>query len=152
MAVFAIEKFASAYPEAQDLLKLHWEEIAPYRDLLTLNPNVATYEAHEAKEGICVITAREAGKIIGYIVMLIHPHLHYKHVLMATDDIHFIHPDYRKGRTGLQLLTFAEREMKKRGVKLMALRTKVNSNHGVLFEHLGYNAQDVVYTKRLDGD
>lgn len=147
--IFCIEPFSECYPEAQELLRLHWDEIAPYRDLFTLNPNVELYEAAEKAGGIVIITARQSGALIGYIVMMLHKHMHYQHVLVATDDIHFIHPDHRKGRVGLHLIAAAEREMKRRGAGMMTLRTKVDHNHGLLFEHLGYDAQDVVYTKRL---
>lgn len=148
--LFNVEPFSSVYPEASELLRLHWEEVAPYKDLLTLNPDMQMYRTLEEQGRIVVVTARRLGELIGYVVMMLHAHHHYSHVLTATEDIHFLHPDHRKGSLGLRLIAAAEAEMAARGVRVMTLRTKVTHNHGLLFERLGYQPQDIVYTKRLD--
>ncbi len=147
---FAVEKFSDTVVEASELLRLHYAEIAPYQDLFKLNPDIATYMKLQATGILYIVTARSAGKLVGYVSLIVKEHVHYKDVLMATDDIHFLHPDWRKGGTGLRMLKFAEQKMREMGVKVMALRTKVASNHGVLFERLGYEPMDVVYLKRLD--
>jgi hypothetical protein len=41
---FAVEHFADVWPEADQLTRLHWEEIANNKGLLTLNPDVEKYE------------------------------------------------------------------------------------------------------------
>ncbi len=146
---FAVEDFSSFYSEALDLLRLHWEEIAPYKELLALNPDLDMYKTLDVQGKLVVITARAAGALVGYIVLIITAHHHYSHVLMATEDIHFLHPAYRKGLAGLRLIRAGEAEMKRRRVQLIALRTKVASDHGLLMRRLGYDAQDVVYTKLL---
>ena len=150
--VFAVEKFAVAYADAVNLLHLHWDEVAPYKDLLLLNPDLLRYQQLEASGALHVVTARLDGLLIGYIVMIVSPHLHYRHVLIATDDIHFIHPEYRKGSLGSRLIISAEKLMKNLGAKIMVLRTKANNSHGLLFERMGYTALDITYSKRLDGD
>lgn len=147
--IFAVEKFSDAYPEAKELLELHWDEVAPYKELLTVNPDLQMYETLERAGKLCVITARHMGKLIGYVVMMLHAHHHYSHVLVAVEDIHFLHADYRKGSAGLRLLAAAEIEMVRRGAQVMMLRTKVSHDHGLLFTRLGYVAQDIIYTKKI---
>jgi GNAT superfamily N-acetyltransferase len=149
--VFAVESFAAFYADAANLLRLHWDEVAPHKELLTLNPDLDAYDRLEKLGMLCVVTARQASELIGYVLLTMHNHHHYKHVKIATDDIHFLHPLQRKGSLGSRLIAAAEEEMKKRGVQLMAMRTKVASNHGRLFERRGYVAQDLIYTKRLGG-
>lgn len=148
-AIFCIEKFSDVYPEAHELLKQHWQEIAPYQDLFVLNPNTHFYLDTEKRGALFIVTARLNAKLIGYVVMIVAPHAHYKDVLMATDDIHFLHKDYRKSRIGLGMFRAAEGFMKDRGVKVMMLRTKAKHDHGAIFERMGYDLQDLVYTKRL---
>ena len=148
--VFALEKFSDTIVEASELLRLHYAEIAPFKDLFKLNPDVVTYIKLQAAGILHIVTARSNGKLIGYVSLIVKEHIHYKDVLMATDDIHFLHPDWRKGGTGLRMLRFAEQKMREKGVKVMALRTKIASNHGVLFERLGFEPMDVVYLKRLN--
>ncbi len=147
---YAVELFSKTYAEAEALLRLHYDEIAPYRDLFKLNPDVDTYLKLEAAGVLHIITARNDAKLIGYVSMIVKEHIHYRDVLMATDDIHFLHKDYRHGFAGIRMLRFAEQEMRKLGVKVMALRAKVASNHGLLFQRLGFEPMDVVYLKRLD--
>lgn len=150
--VFAVEPFEIVFPEALDLLKLHYDEIAPFKDIFKLNPDLAYYRSADLAGNLCIVTARFETILIGYIVMVIRHHIHYKDTLVATDDIHFIHPFYRRGSLGLRLISAAEKEMRKRKVRIMTLRTKVEANHGLLFERLGYAAMDKVYSKRLTGD
>lgn len=147
--VFAVETFDASYPEASNLLQLHYEEIAPHQDIFKLNPNLAVYRRMDAAGSLCIVTARASGALVGYIVMMINRHLHYHDTLVATDDIHFIHPLYRKGSLGLRLIAAAEKEMIARKVKVMILRTKAASNHGLLFERLGFAPLDIVYSKAL---
>lgn len=150
-AAFAVENFSDVYEEAFELLQIHYEEIAPYKHIFKLNPDLGYYRALAQSGNLCIVTARNSSVLIGYIVMLIKQHIHYKDTLVATDDIHFIHPAYRKGSLGSRLMLAAEKEMLKRHVKIMFLRTKAASNHGVLFERLGYSPIDIVYGKELMG-
>ena len=147
--VFAVEPFEIAYPEAFALLRLHYDEIAPHKDIFKLNPDVEAYRQMDRAGSLCIVTARAQGVLVGYIVMFIKRHLHYKDTYVATDDIHFIHPLYRKGSLGLRLIAAAEKEMVVRKVKIMILRTKAAHNHGLLFERLGYAPLDIVYSKAL---
>ena len=150
MVSFKVEPFSEFFSEAIELLKLHWEEVAPYKDIFTINPELTRYHFLEENGNLCVVAARDEGKLIGYIVMIIAPHHHYQHILAANDDLHFIHKDYRRGGLGSQMFKFVEEEMKKLGVKFIAMRTKVSHDHGKLFTHLGYEAMDVIYTKKLE--
>lgn len=149
--LFAVEPFADVYGEAAELMKLHWDEVAPYKDLLTINLDLSLYGQFERDGKLVTIAARHGAVLVGYIVMMLHRHHHYAHAMVATEDVHFLHRDFRKGTTGLRLIMVAEAEMVRRGIHIMTLRTKVEHNHGLLFERLGYAAQDIVYTKRLGG-
>ena len=147
---FQREKIADIYKEAADLLIRHWNEIAMYKDI-RINPDMGAYLTLEQKGAAITLTARANKELIGYQVYLVAPNLHYK-VLQATDDLHFLHPAYRKTGIGLKMFRFGEAEMRKLGVVILLGRTKADPklNHGAIFEYLGYDKQDVVYTKRLD--
>lgn len=147
--IFAVETFDAAYGEASELTRLHWQEVAPYKELNALDPDLETYRNLEKLNRLCMITARHKGELVGYILMLLYPHPHYRQVLNAMDDLHFIRADFRNGFTFLRMLAFMEAEMKARGARIVALRTKQAKDHGALFERIGYQVQDVVYTKRI---
>lgn len=148
---FAVEPLAEVYPEAAALTGLHWLEIAPYQDLLFVNPDMELYLATEKAGRLLVITARAGAELVGYLLLQVHRHPHYKHVLCATEDMKYLRPDYRRGMTGARLIRFAESQAKERGCRMITQRSKAKSGHGALYRRLGYELMDETYTKRLDG-
>ena len=95
------------------------------------------------------MTVRDRGWLVGYIVMVINRNLHYKQLLMATEDIHFLLPAYRKGLIGYRMLAKAKQEMKARGCRMAIIRCKAGMSHAPLFERLGGELSDLVYVFKL---
>jgi len=128
------------------LFEVHYEEIAQFKKVQQLDPDWEAYERMEQSGKLWVLTARKGSQLIGYIVMLISTDFHYRKLLKATEDIHFILSEYRKGIVGYKMLARMKQAMKDKGVQLISLRTKANADHGLLFERLGGQLHDKVYT------
>lgn len=143
---FQVESIEATRHEAMPLLDRHYDEIAQFKDVQKLDPDWETYEALELKGRLWVMTARSDGKLIGYIVMIMSRDLHYRNVMKAAEDIHFILPEYRKGLLGYRLIAKAKQAMKDKGMQMVSFRTKAGHDHGVLFERLGGVLHDLVYT------
>lgn len=146
---FAHEKLFPGFDEAQKLLQAHWEEIAPYQDLFKLEPSLEAYQKLEANGALAIVTARDDGTLVGYFIMFVQRHPHYKSVMVAVEDIKFIAPKYRGG-TGLKMIKFAEALARRLGCKVIFQRSKAKSEHGAMYARLGYDLMDEVYAKRLD--
>jgi GNAT superfamily N-acetyltransferase len=146
---FAKEPFAAAYREASELLAMHYEEIAPYRDLFKINCNIAAYEKLEQAGTLQVVTARHDGRLVGYFLFLVARHPHYNDTVVANEDMKFLHPDYRGG-TGFRLIAFAENLARQLGCKVIFQRSKAKSEHGPMYRRMGYELMDEIYAKRLD--
>ena len=131
--------------EGLDLIERHYDEIAQFKTVQKLDPDWETYNNLERAGRLWVLSARADGVLIGYIVMVVFRNLHYKNLLMATEDIHFIAPEYRKGLTGYRLLARMKKEMQAKGVGMIITRTKASQSHAALFERLGGHLQDLVY-------
>jgi GNAT superfamily N-acetyltransferase len=142
---FAIEDYTAAYIEAAPLMKMHWEEIAKNKALLHLNPDEEFYAGF--RKNVLIVTARLNGELVGYFVWFIIKHPHYKHVLTAEEDIHFLHPDHRKGMTGYMLMRAARDFAITVGAQLLAVREKIGHEHPAILERLGFKATDIVYTQ-----
>jgi GNAT superfamily N-acetyltransferase len=101
---------------------------------------------------LIIVNVRDAQtrELVGYHITFLHAALHYKNVVCALDDIHYLQPAYRSGWTAIRLLKFAEQEARKRGAHLSIARAKAKSQHGALFARLGYDLGDEVWFKRLD--
>jgi GNAT superfamily N-acetyltransferase len=156
---FAVECVADVWPEAEPLTRLHWEEIAKNKALLTLNPDVEKYELLDKNDALLLVTARDDGALVGYFLWIVLPHPHYKHVLVAEEDLHFLSPEYRSGGVrgagcgyGYKLLEAARDAAIARGARLLTMREKVGHEHPAIMDGLGFVPADVVYTHAVMGD
>lgn len=144
---FAVEDWQDYKREAAVLWPLHWDEIAMDKDAIKLSVDYAQYDQIDASGSLHVVVARSEGRIVGYHLSIIRPHLHYSQSLSAFTDIYFIVPEFRKGRTGINLMKFTEKSLKARGVQKMFTGTKLHLDMGRLFEHLGWTETERLYTK-----
>lgn len=158
LITYQIEPFDTAFEEAQELLVEHWEEIALNKDKIKLAIDVERYRDLAEKGILQIVTARDAniqkwawdpGKLIGYHVGMIVPHLHYRNDLFGMTDIFFIHPEYRKGRTGIELFKFVEKAMKERGVVKLMTAVKLHKDVGKIFEYLGWTETERSFCKYI---
>jgi GNAT superfamily N-acetyltransferase len=135
--------------EAGHLLELHWQEIAVNKDKIKLNPDWEAYEELEQSGSLKIFTARDKGNLVGYFVVIVSRSLHYKDHLFATNDIVFLHPEYRKGLTAIKLFKFAEKCLKEDGVSLMIINSKTHKPFNTLLERYGYNTTETTLTKYI---
>ena len=146
MIQFAQEPVQDVMDEIKPLLEMHWREIAHYQDI-ELNPD---WEFYQTNPAVRVFTARDNGILIGYGVFFIGPNRHYKQSIQAVQDILFIHPKYRGGRTGYRLITFCDEQARAEGAQVIYHHTKIEHDFGALLEHIGYERVDFIYGHRLD--
>jgi GNAT superfamily N-acetyltransferase len=147
MVTYAVEPWSQYKREACSIWPKHWEEIAVDRDAIKLNVDYAQYDALDSQGALHIVVARSAGRMVGYWLGIIRPHLHYKTSLSAFTDIYYVDPDFRKGRVGIELFKFAEKTLKARGVQKIFTGTKVHLDMSKVFEHLGYRKTEVLFTK-----
>jgi hypothetical protein len=145
---YQVETLAATRDEAMPLLDRHYDEIAQFKDVQKLDPDWDAYAALERAGKLWVMTVRDRGSMIGYIVMLVGRSLHYK-LVVASEDIHYLLPAYRRGLTGYKLIAKAKQAMKERGAQLVIMRCNAGQAHGALFERLGAELQDLVYVFKL---
>lgn len=143
------EFLATAYDDMQDLLRMHWAEIALNQDAIKLNPFVEQYEDAEKAGILRIFTARDGDDLVGYFALLVQPSLHYRDHLFANNDVIYLHPDYRKGMAGAKLIKFAVECLAQDGVSVVFINTKTHKPFDVLLKRLGFNHIENLYAKRL---
>jgi GNAT superfamily N-acetyltransferase len=146
---YAREDLYEVKDEAAHLLEKHWEEIALNKEKIKLNPDWNAYDAMYKSGQLGIYTARKNGKLIGYFVVVATPSLHYKDHLFAVNDIIYLDPEHRKGFVGIKLIKFAEEDLKKFGVSVFTINTKVHKPFDSLMERLGFNLIERVYSKYI---
>lgn len=150
-SVFARERIGDVFEEIKPLLAKHYAEIAHYPDI-PLKPDFQRYLQAEWSGKLRIYTARSARELIGYAIYVVQPALHYRESLQAAQDILFLDPAYRRGRIGMRLIEFADRELRQEGVQVVFQHMKAREglSFGPLLERLGYELVDHVYARRLD--
>ena len=134
--------------ELKGLIPEHYDELCVTKDF-PLMPDYEAYEKLRQLNMLRCITCRFDGKLIGYIIFIIQPHLHYKTCKTAFEDMYFIKKEYRQGRIGIKLFTYAEKVLRYCGVNRIILHTKVHLDNSRLFEYLKYKHTDKMFTKVL---
>ena len=105
---------------ATELLAEHWEEVAKYKHLMVLKPDWHRYYEIEEKGMLMALSVEIEGHgMIGYSASFIGPHIHYSDLMVATNDVLFLHKDWRKGGVGPRLILATEAEARERAAKLM---------------------------------
>jgi len=139
-----------ADPACRALLEAHYREIGQYPDI-ALDVDEAAYAELEARGAFRVYTARAGHELVGYAAFLVGRNPHYRQSLQARCDVFYVAPDWRGGRIGLGLVRHSERALAAEGVQVVYHHTKVaHPALARLLAHLGYEAIEVNYAKRLD--
>jgi GNAT superfamily N-acetyltransferase len=146
---FQRENLASIQHEIKPLLEEHWEEVAVNKDKIKLNPNWEVYAYLETAGSLGIYTARKDKELVGYFVVIAEAHIHYKDHIFASNDVVYLAPAYRKGMVGANLIQYAEQDLKKLGVSVLTINTKVHRPFDSLMERMGFSLKERVYSKYL---
>lgn len=146
MITFQKEGFLPFFDETAELFKEHYEEVAERQDVIELDPDLDKYKTLFDSGFLEIHTAREDGKLIGYSIWIVSPHLHYKKSLTASSDIIFIHPAYRKGMFGVRFIKWTIEEVKKSNPQRILLHVKPHVDFGPILERMGATFLEKVYS------
>ena len=145
---YASEEPGTFITEIMPILEEHYEELCVTKDF-PLMPDYAAYGRLDTAGMLRCVTVRQNGELIGYIIFIVQPHLHYMTCKTAFEDIYFLRKEYRLGRVGIRMFQFAEEVLKKDGVNRVIMHTKIHMDNSRLFEYLDYKLTDKLYTKIL---
>lgn len=138
--------------DCQGLWAEHYAELALRKDRMQMRPDVRAYEAMEAAGALSILTAREGGQMVGYVLSVIRPHLHYADTLCGFEDAYFLAKSHRRGMTGVRMLRAWEAEMRRRGAKLIFAMTKPWLDMSPIFKRLGFEVSDIMFAKWIGGE
>ena len=148
--VVSRETYSHAESEVREILPMQWQEMSLNKDTIPLDVDWTFYERAFALGLATIYTARDDGKLVGYIIFFLTPrHPHYNHMWIRDDTV-YIHPDYRTGGVATALFDFFEADLSKDGPVVIQIETR--AGHEAL-DHLlksrGYYDTGHVYGKRF---
>jgi hypothetical protein len=143
------ERFRDFSRELPPLFERHWREIALHQKEVPLDPNWEKYFELDFLNLLQTLTVRSNGVLVGYVFMLVYPHLHYASTLWAQSDIFWLDPAYRSGWTAIRMFKEVERGMSRMGVKVVAHNEKLHFDLrvGQMFKRLGYSHTENIHSK-----
>lgn len=145
------EKFSDVVREAEPLLRRHYQEIAHNQDIIPLSPDMAKYAKMEAANQLVLVTVRgDGGALAGYSLFISDRLLHNSTVFGAILDVMFVAPEHRRSRAASWMIDLAEDLLRKRGVILIQVRSKVSHPElAMLLASRGYSHVEQVHAKIL---
>jgi hypothetical protein len=149
MLSYQVETFDQVVPDIHELIKLHYDEIALHKEAIPLDPDWDRYKNLENLDMLFIATVRDEGKLVGYSVFFITRHMHYNSTLMASNDILYLHPDYRHGMSGIKLIKFSESQLKKLNVTKVLWHIKFQKDFRKILYRMGYVDEDAIVGKIL---
>jgi GNAT superfamily N-acetyltransferase len=152
MIKYQQEFLSQVQSDIEPLINLHWREIALNQDNIKLNPDWEAYANLESEGKLQIFTAREGDLLVGYFVVTLGYNIHYKDHLCASNDVIYMHKDYRKGFAGIRLIKFAEKVLREDGVSTLTINTKIHQPFDKVLERLKFKPIERVYSKYLKGD
>lgn len=147
MITYQREHLCSVALDVDALLEMHYQELTLNKDKIRLKPIWQRYQALEDAGAFVVFTARQDNQLIGYSAFFVNAHLHYEDTISAVNDVLFLHPDHRKGLTGVKLIRFSERQLQDMGAHKVTWHAKHNTTLIPLLEAMGYKNEEVVLGK-----
>lgn len=118
-----------------------------YKDHIAKNPRqIESLAKSILANGICFV-AESCRAVVGMICVLCFPHP-ISAELTAIELSWWVEPEHRGGCIAIRLLNAAEREARKRGVKLFQMIAP-NPDTCAMYERMGYRYIESAYGKRL---
>lgn len=100
-------------------------------------------------QGLCIVLEVD-GEVCGFMAAIKSLLLASTQAEQATEMGFWINPEQRKGRNGVVLIRFMEQLAKEQGIKylnLVAMESSMPEDIKRLYEGLGYEKSETVYTK-----
>lgn len=136
-------------PACEALWAEHYAEIAGDKSL-PMGPDGPFFSFCDANGMLQLLTARRAGTMIGYCILLVKPHPHYRSVLCGFEDSYFLTQSERQGWTGVRLIKESLKALRKRGARRAYFMTKLDHDVSRLFSRLGGKESDRVFQFNLE--
>lgn len=147
MITYQVETFEQCIEDIKPLLKAHYREICSHPELLVLDPDYDRYRQIEDAGMLRIFTARMGAELIGYFISVVMPHIHYRQTVYAHNDILYLDPAHRGGRTGYKLFVEAIRDLKRGGADVVVIHMKTAHPFRPLLSRLGFSLTEENWEK-----
>lgn len=151
---YRIEKFDDVIVEAEKMFAAHWDEIASHKEDRRLKPDLALRKLAESNGRLVIATARDAGRLIGYIDWFVYRDVNSSETTTAETDVYFVEERPNRALIMLAMIRNSLNQLKEMGVIYVRPRTKFKTEGlgrgaGPIWQALGFKPNEVIYSKIL---
>lgn len=155
MITFQAEHIGTVWDEIYPLAARHAQESRGYRRDEPFRPSRDRY-VHYADCGYYhLVTARDGGRLVGYLGFYLAPSMHSQRLCLSGDSI-YLDPSSRGGRTAIRLIQYVERYVvhlanREHDAMDLVLTVEPHLHRAIirLLTRLDYTPAFVQYVKRL---
>lgn len=146
--VFAEEKSETCLAEIAALAPAHDREARPDEPVVDLD--MAFYSAFLRSGVLVMVTARDSGLLVGYVVAIVFPQIQYRGVLASQTDGVWLARSHRRPRVLARMIAALEGSLRARGVVLCCVGAQ-SEDHPLarMLKSLGYHRRAVYFERRL---
>ena len=144
---YQIEAFSSCVFEIARHAKAHWDEFGARKDIRKLDVDWETYLRADRVGRIVLATVRtEAGRLIGYLAMAMHPDFHDRNALAAESVVYYVEKRPMRGLIQRNLIRFMRDHLLASGVKYQRISSEIAHGNNSILRNCGYEPTSVFYT------
>jgi L-amino acid N-acyltransferase YncA len=142
---FAVEPlFPDLIEEIKPYVDDQYEELSNVKGQIPYELDLDQFKMLEDTGALKVVTARD-GKLVGYVIWLLFPHLHFKGVLHAAADLYHVTKSERGKGTGRAMFEYSINFCKEIGVRRILMGEKMKYKHSKLLESFGFELTEQFY-------
>ena len=147
---FLEEPLTKCRHEMADLLDQHYEELTLNKHIVKLDPDWDRYAKLENEGKLVTYSIRsDSGELCGYSIFFVDTHIHYKSLVVATNDVIFLRKDLRSGMTGIKFLKYCDHELSKRPIHKIVWHIKDSINFAPILGRIGYKKEDTLVARLI---
>lgn len=148
---FHVESMSEFLKEGAQLILDHGAELK-HCIKVPIELDVGLYFNLWAAGKLLILTARENGVMVGYLILQIASHIRAKSTLIAQEEALYLVPSARKGWTAVKLLRLGFEVAKIRGAKFFYASSQQGAEVGALLKYVGMEPSAVVYSMELTSE
>lgn len=145
---FALEYLTPQFTEeVAPLLEAHAAEIQAFGGRKP-EPNWGAWMAMQEATRLVLVTARDDGKLVGYMAYLIEVNAQCIGLIQAVEQATYIDPKHRGG-TGMKMMRLAEPTLKGLGATEIVAHVPLTHDHSPALERQGYKLAYKILIKEI---
>lgn len=117
---------------------------------LEFNPDTEAYSRLYDQGRLVILTVRDDGAMIGYLITVVIAHLHSRMIKSAFEEGLYLAPEYRKGTLGIRVIKFMEEVLKSLGVRRVYYTNRPQRDLSKLYARLGAKCVAEQWAKNLE--